>query len=299
MCGRVPPPKEHVLMTRSIVSGLLGLLSVIVLGSLPVACQSGGVGDPCTPEDEYDPRFAGFKVTEENIESRSFQCQTRICLVNHFQGRVSCPLGQVGPQACNGPDDNTTCGTKKCVQSAIFAPECDSNDDCGGRTCNTEGKFCECQSATDCPLDGVWFCGADRQCKAYVCHDESASGCQKAGVDPSENEGKACCVPGTTVPIAAPVCGQCADDSNRNAEQAVYCSCRCGVAEGEADDPDFNFCECPDGFTCSEIRKDVGLGDKQITGKYCIKESTEFKTEQACGQVRGYFDSNQCKGIGL
>src|SRR6185369_16444207 len=78
---RAPPPKEHVLMTRSILSGLLGLLSVIAVGSLPSACESGGVGDPCTPEDEYNPQFAGFKVTEVDIESRSFQCQTRICLV--------------------------------------------------------------------------------------------------------------------------------------------------------------------------------------------------------------------------
>ena len=89
-------------MTRSIVSGLLGLISVVAVGALPIACQSGGVGDPCTPEDEYNPDFAGFKVTEENIESRSFQCQTRICLVNHFQGRVSCPLGQAEPTPNNG-----------------------------------------------------------------------------------------------------------------------------------------------------------------------------------------------------
>ena len=65
-------------MTRSILCGLLALLSVGALGVLPVACQSGGIGDPCTPEDEYNTQFPGFKVTEENIESRSFQCSTRI-----------------------------------------------------------------------------------------------------------------------------------------------------------------------------------------------------------------------------
>ncbi len=292
-------------MTRSIVSGLLGLLSVIVVGSLPVACASGGVGDPCTPEDEYDARFAGFKVTEENIESRSFQCQTRICLVNHFQGRVSCPLGQGPRQACNGLDDATTCGQgQKCVESATFAPECDPDSEgngsvqCGGRTCNREGRYCECASATDCPLDGTWFCSAERLCKAYVCHDET-DGCQRAGVDAAENEGKACCVPGTDTPVVSSVCGQCAGNSNRDADKAVYCSCRCGVADGEPDDPDFNFCECPDGFECSEIRKDVGLGDKQITGKYCIKAGTQFVNEQACGVVNGYYDSKQCKGNGI
>jgi hypothetical protein len=53
-----------------------------------------GVGDPCTPEEEYDPSFTGFDPKEVNVESRSFQCQTRLCLVNHFQGRVTCPYGQ-------------------------------------------------------------------------------------------------------------------------------------------------------------------------------------------------------------
>jgi hypothetical protein len=58
------------------------------------ACDSGGVGDPCIPEDEYQPLFGGFSIDEVNIESRSFQCETRVCLVNHFEGRVSCPEGQ-------------------------------------------------------------------------------------------------------------------------------------------------------------------------------------------------------------
>ncbi|MRG93268.1 hypothetical protein [Polyangium spumosum] len=215
-------------MTRSILSGMLGLISVLALGGLPVACQSGGVGDPCIPEDEYKTDFAGFKVTEENIESRSFQCQTRICLVNHFQGRVSCPYGQTKP---------TTGGTAT-----------------GG-----------CQTSTSGPDDA----------------------------------NKACCVPGTDTVVEAEVCGQCAEDSQRDAAQAVYCSCRCGVAEGADPDPNFNFCECPTGYTCEEIRPDVGLGDKQLTGKYCIKQDTKFVTEGSCGTVKGHYNATQCKGVGF
>ena len=78
-------------------SMMMGSLLVLVVGFSSLAlvgCPSGGVGDPCIPEEEYLENFAGFKLTEENIESRSFQCKTRICLVNHFQGRVSCPQGQ-------------------------------------------------------------------------------------------------------------------------------------------------------------------------------------------------------------
>jgi len=290
-------------MIRSFVSGLLGLLSVVAVGSLPTACQSGGVGDPCTPEDEFNPEFAGFKVTEENIESRSFQCQTRICLVNHFQGRVSCPLGQPAPDACS--PGGTCANGGQCVLSAVFAPECESGDQCASGACNAERKFCECTSDDHCPQEDrngqrLYTC-VSGQCQAHVCYDP-AQGCQRAGnaaADIDYNNGKACCVPGTDTPVAAPVCGQCrgADQPNtRSADQAVYCSCRCGPAEGQ-EEGDFNYCECPTGYTCAEIRPDVGLGDKQITGKYCIKEASEFVGEQQCDQVLGHYDSEQCKGI--
>ncbi|MDC0681083.1 hypothetical protein [Sorangium atrum] len=285
-------------MTRSILSGLLGLLSVVAMASLPSACESGGVGDPCLPEDEYDSQFAGFKVTEENIESRSFQCQTRICLVNHFQGRVSCPLGQEAPATCvPGQGGCTTC-----EESGTHAPDCDPTRPDGGKSqclsgnCDAAGAFCRCGGDTDCPGDG-WKCDADAGvCKLYLCRD-GFTGCQDPTKSAAENEGKACCVPGTDDQVASPVCGQCAANSNRNAQQAVYCSCRCGVADGEPDDPNFNFCECPQGFTCSEIRPNVGLGDPNITGKYCIKQNTGFENEGACGDVQGRANSDQCEGF--
>jgi hypothetical protein len=71
----------------------LSFVSAVAFTGLIVGCQPGGVGDPCVPEDEYQRDFSGFSVEEVNVESRSFQCETRICLVNHFRGRVSCPYG--------------------------------------------------------------------------------------------------------------------------------------------------------------------------------------------------------------
>ena len=107
-----------------------------------------------------------------------------------------------------------------------------------------------------------------------------------------------CYVPGTEEPIAVPVCGQCAAESKRNDPNAVYCSCRCDVAEDatpdEADD-NFNFCSCPDGFVCEEIRKYIGLGDRQLSGKYCIKQGSKYIDENSCGTVSGWWDT-QCKG---
>jgi hypothetical protein len=290
-------------MIRSSLFAALGVLSIIGMGALPLACQSGSVGDPCIPEDEYNPQFAGFKVTEENIESRSFQCQTRICLVNHFQGRVSCPFGQPAlgkadgrkRESC-GPQQPCTNAGDKCVEAATLAPDCTSNDECKtfGGVCNKEGKFCECTSAS-CP-DG-FFCDAkSKQCKSYVCHKPGA--CQTTGSKDAADKDKDCCIPGTDTPVVDSVCGQCDSKSNRNADDAVYCSCRCGVAEGQPDDPNFNFCTCPTGYECKEIRKNVGISDPQITGKYCIKQNTAYDSAKATQcQVSGYFSSEQCEGL--
>jgi hypothetical protein len=70
------------------------LVSTISAGTAAVGCKPGGVGDPCIPEDEYTSTFSGFGDAEANVESRSFQCETRVCIANHFRGRVSCPYGQ-------------------------------------------------------------------------------------------------------------------------------------------------------------------------------------------------------------
>ena len=80
---------QHIRSEGVALFGLTALLGFMTLG-----CEPGGVGDPCIPEDEYRQQVAGYGVTEVNVESRSFQCETRVCLVNHFQGRVSCPYGQ-------------------------------------------------------------------------------------------------------------------------------------------------------------------------------------------------------------
>jgi hypothetical protein len=88
-------------MTR-LVQGVRPFLSLFATAFLvggvflptSTACGDEGIGDPCVPEQEFNEDFNGFDVKEVNVESKSFQCRTRLCLVNHFQGRVSCPYGQ-------------------------------------------------------------------------------------------------------------------------------------------------------------------------------------------------------------
>jgi hypothetical protein len=313
-------------MLRPLRSGLLGLVAVAAVAALPAACQSGGVGDPCVPDEEYTSSFSGFDVAEEYIESRSFQCATRICLVNHFQGRVSCPLGQSAADVhpCAGPED-TSCGAGvSCLPSGTFAPICGACDpatdpSCApmpcptGLTCDPSRGVCTCDSAKSATLtvDGTAYACSyfDATCvptgekactgvlQNYLCHTPGA--CQTEGASPADNQGKACCAPGSDTPIGVSVCGQCNPSTNRDADHAVYCSCRCGVADGDPPEPNFNFCACPDGFTCSEIRPDLEQSDQQITGKYCIKDGSAFTdASETCGVVSGNHDA-PCVGIGL
>jgi hypothetical protein len=196
-------------MTRSFP---LYLLLVAGLGLSALGCESGGVGDPCTPEDEYQQGFNGYGVTEVNIESKSFQCETRVCIVNHFEGRVSCPYGQSEEDlATEGPTSPRRC-----------------------RVPGTSGEHC---------------------------------------VDADQNTVP--CGPGTTNidEITVPVTSQ---RVARNAQDTVYCSCRC-----KGPDTSARYCECPSGYQCQELVRELGLGESQLAGSYCIKDGTKYNPEDA------------------
>jgi hypothetical protein len=122
-------------------------LVTLALGVLAVGCQSGGIGDPCTPEDEYQQFFSGYEVTEVNIESKSFQCETRLCLVNHFQGRVSCPYGQTDAE---GKGMGTRPESQLChipgTSDAMTRIQVAVNKQFTGRRA-TDSVYCSCRCA--------------------------------------------------------------------------------------------------------------------------------------------------------
>lgn len=139
------------------------LLLVTGLGLSTLGCESGGVGDPCVPEDEYRSEFSGFAETEVNLERRSFQCETRVCLVNHFRGRVTCPYGQNAPgaEAVEGVQHGDRCripgGTANelvtvPVQPQLLARRAEDSVYCSCR-CDGPDKnanYCECPSGFVC-----------------------------------------------------------------------------------------------------------------------------------------------------
>jgi hypothetical protein len=134
------------------------LVSTISAGSAAIGCKAGGVGDPCIPEDEYTAKFSGFGVAEANVESRSFQCETRVCIANHFQGRVSCPYGQPDPQTepnpaagpCYIPSSSDL--VEVAVDPQLKERRAESTVYC---SCRCEGpdknaSYCECPSGYSC-----------------------------------------------------------------------------------------------------------------------------------------------------
>lgn len=150
------------------------LLATALLGLLPLACQAGGVGDPCTPEDEYNPTFAGYDPKEVNVESKSFQCETRVCLVNHFQGRVSCKYGQLMATdgKCHLPGDTKTLVTAQ-VTAQLVKRQADAAVYC---SCRCDGpdsaaRYCKCPSGYACEhlVDELSIPGAKGQLAGSYC----------------------------------------------------------------------------------------------------------------------------------
>ncbi len=137
---------------------ITSVLAAVGFAGLVAGCQTGGVGDPCTPEDEYGLNFSGFSVDEVNVESRSFQCETRICLVNHFQGRVSCPYGNAlsSTKSPTPPPDcvipSTTEVITAPVDPQIIKRRADSAVYCSCRCDGPEknARYCECPSGFSC-----------------------------------------------------------------------------------------------------------------------------------------------------
>jgi len=219
-------------MTRTYQAALTAMAAVgfvaLVSGT---GCSATGVGDPCIPEAEYASNFLGFVEAEVNVESKSFQCQTRLCLVNHFQGRVSCPYGQ------------------KQDGSEAYSATANPSFQCDGKhgSSNNPNTQC-CLPGVDEPVI------SDQDCPNGNC---------------------------TTVPAGAKASTVQPNCTDRTADKAVYCSCRCANIDGKTDDG-ANYCQCPDGFSCTQLVSPIGSANALLTGAYCIKKNTDYNPASSC-----------------
>jgi hypothetical protein len=154
----VPQAPTALSQPRGIARVALALVAVAV-SVLTLGCNDAGIGDPCIPEDEYQKDFAGYSYKEVNVESRSFQCETRVCLVNKFQGRVSCKYGAKSEegnqdQTCMTPDGQEAVDVavdpqlvdRRPVKSVYCSCRCAGIN---GVT-NDGAPYCECPSGFRC-----------------------------------------------------------------------------------------------------------------------------------------------------
>lgn len=303
--GRVAPAMALGLLFAAAAALAPACKGVVAQTIVPIPPASvGEIGDPCDPHDEDSPSFAGYKVAEENIASLVKDCNSGICLANHVQGRRDCPLGQAAPTPCQGPSDASCGAGSSCVAAGLSGPWCNSVSVDGGPAeldasacisglCNSSPRStCRCTADAQCPV-GAACDAVTQECAHFVCH--RAGACQSSDATDAENAGKSCCAGGVDVPVSAEVCGQCEKGPGRRAAEGIYCSCRCGLADGAAPDGS-ELCACPVGFECAQIRPDVGIGDPQLTGKYCIKQGTSFAGVSQCGIVDGHL-SGDCDGV--
>jgi hypothetical protein len=192
-------------MLRTNKSNLSLFASFALAAFSSVACESGGVGDPCTPEDEFFDNFTGFSLREVNVESRSYQCETRVCLVNKFQGRVSCPYGTNGtppdPNAAATVTHNLPCELPSFpgyVTVPVLPQRIDRRPDVSVYcSCRCDGpdpnaRYCECPSGFECAeiveSNGGADTGQEQLAGSYCIRNGS-------DVDPEAVRGQVCTVP--------------------------------------------------------------------------------------------------------
>jgi hypothetical protein len=174
-------------------------------GSAPAnPAQPKPIGTPCTPDQEVDPSYAGASYDELGVMPGATSCNGGVCVVDHFQGRTTCPYGQ---EADGGPvpGASSACalpGTTTPVEAAV-APWCSNRPPSDTVTCS-----CRCEDVNGGTDDSGAFC----TCPAgFTCTQLVSS--LGAGLDTSLTGGY-CIKTGTAFGPDASACRACDPATN-------------------------------------------------------------------------------------
>jgi hypothetical protein len=135
------------------IGGAIGLF-VGGCGSDDPRSSAKHVGKACVMSVESNPTFAGFGVEEVTVEGANPGCGSGVCLVNHFQGRASCPYGQTDDDALLAPQCFTPGRSDPVV--VPVAPQVENRQSEVAVTCSCRcagpggGPFCSCPSGYEC-----------------------------------------------------------------------------------------------------------------------------------------------------
>jgi hypothetical protein len=119
---------------------------VLTFGTGPDAL---GFGEPCIPMFEDSPQFAGFVAGGAELTWLDPQCSSGACLVDNFQGRVTCPDGNLGAGECFTPAGELVTVD---VRPQPLGTRAEDHVYC---SCRCDGPralapFCECPRGTTC-----------------------------------------------------------------------------------------------------------------------------------------------------
>lgn len=122
------------------------MVEVLTFGTGPNARV---FGEMCIPMDESWTDFSGYSRGEVSVWEFDPQCATGVCLINDFQGRVSCPRGNLGADECYTPEGELVSVDVRPNMLDISAEDyvyCSCR--CGGPS--ELAPFCECPRGTTC-----------------------------------------------------------------------------------------------------------------------------------------------------
>jgi hypothetical protein len=119
------------------------------------------VGAPCLSDQEEDPSYAGANADEVGVIPNAPACNGGVCVIDHFQGRTSCPYGQSADGAV--PEGAAACsipGSDAAIRAAVL-PWCSSRPPSDVVTCSCRcadlaggtddsGTFCSCPAGFTC-----------------------------------------------------------------------------------------------------------------------------------------------------
>jgi hypothetical protein len=161
------------------------------------------LGQGCVPEPEVESHFSGFSRTHVEVIEGTEQCQSHMCLVNHFQGRVSCPNGQSSVDINNASYTCTIPGASDPVMVPV-QPQLTNRRD-------ADSVYCSCRCAGSDPNATYCKCGDGFQCVDLVpdygvgASAVAGSYCVKNGTIDDGSQGTECTNCSTTQlpPLAA------------------------------------------------------------------------------------------------
>lgn len=148
--------------------------SEIFGNTLDALGDAEGVGDACTPTDEQLTSYPGADVHETILDLENPDCATGICLVNQFQGRVSCPEGGAAGE-CQTPDEEVVSVAvppqleSRLAEAAVFCTcRCDGPEG--------EGPYCACPSGFLCQSELIADLGFENGLSGGYCVREPERG---------------------------------------------------------------------------------------------------------------------------